>query len=86
VLTAFPLPILAALLSAAGLLHIGLARDLEGAREFLLALLVAALGFWLNLAVGLGAGLAVWWTPRLVRRVRSRLAPWRDQNLADGRA
>ena len=58
VLAAFPLPILAALLSAAGLLHIGLARDLAGAREVLLALLVAGLGFWLNLAVGLGAGLA----------------------------
>ena len=86
VLTAFPLPILAALLSAAGLLHIGLARDLEGARDVLLALLVAALGFWLNLAVGLAAGLAVWWTPRLVHRVRSRLAPWRQQNLRPSRS
>jgi len=86
VLTAFPLPILAALLSAAGLLHIGLARDLEGAREVLLALLVAALGFWLNLAVGLGAGLLVWWTPRLVRHGRSRLAPWRQQNLRPSRS
>ncbi|MGH2838396.1 MAG: putative sulfate/molybdate transporter, partial [Thermoleophilaceae bacterium] len=59
VLTAFPLPILAALLSAAGLLHIGLARDLQGVREISLALLVAALGFWVNLAVGLAAGLLV---------------------------
>ena len=31
VLSAFPLPILAALLAAAGVLHIGLARDLRGA-------------------------------------------------------
>ena len=85
-LTVFPLPILAALLAAAGLLHIGLARDLEGARELLLALLVAALGFWLNLAVGLGAGLAVWWFPRAVNHARSRLAPWRDQDLRPSRS
>jgi hypothetical protein len=82
VLTAFPLPILAALLAAAGLLHIGLARDLEGAREILLALLVAALGFSLNLAVGLGVGLVVWWGGR----VRSRLSTWRDPRLAPSRS
>jgi SulP family sulfate permease len=81
VLAAFPLPILAALLSAAGLLHIGLARDLQGAHEIALALVVAVLGFWLNLAVGLGVGLAVWWLPRL-GRAGSTLAPWRDPGLA----
>jgi hypothetical protein len=73
VLTAFPLPILAALLSAAGVLHIGLARDLAGAREIALALVVAVLGFWFNLAIGLGVGLALWWMPRL----GVRLAPAR---------
>jgi sulfate permease, SulP family len=73
VLTAFPLPILAALLSAAGVLHIGLARDLQGAREIALALIVAILGFWLNLAIGLAVGLALWWTPR----IGTRLAPAR---------
>jgi MFS superfamily sulfate permease-like transporter len=67
VLTAFPLPILAALLAAAGVLHIALARDLRGAREWCAALLVAALGFGVNLAVGLAVGLAVWWLPRLLR-------------------
>ena len=82
VLTAFPLPILAALLGAAGLLHIGLARDLEGAGEIALALLVAVLGFWVNLAVGLGAGLLVWWGGRL----RSRLRSWRDPRLATSRS
>ena len=82
VLTAFPLPILAALLSAAGLMHIGLARDLEGVRDILLALLVAALGFWLNLAVGLGVGLVVWWGGR----ARSRLSTWRDPRLATSRS
>ena len=86
VLTAFPLPILAALLAAAGLLHIGLARDLEGAREVALALLVAALGFWLNLAIGLGAGLLVWWTPRAIERTRRRLAPWRERDLRPSRS
>jgi len=74
VLTAFPLPILAALLSAAGVLHIGLARDLAGAREIALALVVAVLGFWFNLAIGLAAGLALWWAPR----IGIRLAPARS--------
>ena len=77
VLAAFPLPLLAALLSAAGVLHIGLARDLQGAREIALALVVALLGFWLNLAIGLGVGLALWWVPR-VGRARSSLLAWRE--------
>jgi SulP family sulfate permease len=86
ILAAFPLPILAALLAAAGVLHIGLARDLEGAPAWLLALLVAGLGFWLNLAVGLAAGLAVWWTPRFLARARATLAEWRDPNLPASRS
>lgn len=77
VLAAFPLPILASLLAAAGLLHIGLARDLQGVREISLALLVAALGFWVNLAVGLGAGLAIWW----LDRAGTRLGAWRERDL-----
>jgi hypothetical protein len=77
VLAAFPLPILAALLSAAGLLHIGLARDLQGVREISLALLVAALGFWVNLALGLAVGLAIWW----LDRAGTRLAAWRERDL-----
>jgi len=80
VLTAFPLPILAAMLAAAGVLHIGLARDLEGVRAWTLALVVAALGFSVNLALGLGAGLIAWWAPEGVQRARSRLAEWRNQN------
>lgn len=82
VLTAFPLPILAALLAAAGVLHIGLARDLEGARAWAIALLVAGLGFAFNLAVGLAVGLAVTWLPR----IRSTLAGWRDPNLRPSRS
>ena len=86
VLTAFPLPILAALLAAAGVLHVGLARDLEGAREIALALIVAVLGFWLNLAVGLGVGLAIWWMPRMLDRTRIRLDAWRNQELRPSRS
>ena len=82
VLTAFPLPILASLLAAAGVLHIGLARDLAGAREIALALLVAVLGFWVNLAVGLGAGLAIWW----LDRAGNRLSSWRERDLRPSRS
>jgi MFS superfamily sulfate permease-like transporter len=72
-LVAFPLPILAGLLAVAGLLHIGLLRDLAGRREWLVALLVGLLGFQLNLLAGLGAGLALWWGPAAVRALRGRL-------------
>jgi SulP family sulfate permease len=82
VLAAFPLPILAALLAAAGLLHIGLARDLKGARDVALALVVAVLGFWSNLAVGLMAGLLLWWMPRAA----SRLGAWREKDLRPSRS
>jgi SulP family sulfate permease len=69
-LTAFPLPILAGLLATAGLLHIGLLRDLRGRWEWSVALLVGAIGFQWNLALGLLAGLVAWWGPELLRRVR----------------
>jgi MFS superfamily sulfate permease-like transporter len=67
---AFPLPILGAMLAAAGVMHLGLLRDLSGAREWGLALLVGGLGVTVNLAVGLGAGLVLWWAPALLRRVQ----------------
>ncbi len=63
-LASFPLPVLAALLSAAGLLHIGLLRDLSNLREWAIALVIGAVGFELNLALALGLGLALWWLPR----------------------
>jgi MFS superfamily sulfate permease-like transporter len=69
-LPAFPLPILAGLLAGAGLLHIGLLRDLRGAREWGLAVLVGIVGVWLNLAVGLVVGLVLWWGPAGLRRLR----------------
>jgi hypothetical protein len=78
VLPAFPLPILAGLLGVAGLLHIGLLRDLRGARAWAIALLVGGLGFEVNLLVGLLVGLAAWWIPmafsELAQRRRRRRA------------
>jgi hypothetical protein len=73
-LPAFPLPILAALLAAAGLLHIGLLRDLSGAWSWTLALAVGAVGFALNLMWALALGLAAWWLARAFRWARRREA------------
>lgn len=76
-LTAFPLPILAALLATAGLLHIGLLRDLETPWAWALALAVGIVGYQVHLALALAGGLAVYWGLRLVgalARTRPRTA------------
>jgi sulfate permease, SulP family len=73
-LPAFPLPILAALLAAAGALHIGLLRDLRGAWSWTLALSVGTVGFALNLMWALALGLAAWWIARAFRWARRREA------------
>jgi sulfate permease, SulP family len=73
-LAAFPLPILAGLLATAGLLHIGLLRDLAGARGWAIALSVGAIGFLDNLAIGLAVGLVLWWVPVGFRRLRAATA------------
>ena len=65
-LTAFPLPILAALLATAGLLHIGLLRDLREPWAWALALGVGIVGYQVHLALALAAGLAVYWGARAV--------------------
>ena len=70
-LTAFPLPILAALLAGAGVLHIGLLRDLEGAPSWTLALLVGLVGFFVHLAIAVALGLALWWGFHGARAIRS---------------
>ena len=75
VLAAFPLPILAGLLATAGLLHVGLLRDLRAAHEWGLALLVGAVGVGTNLTLALGVGLAGWWLWRGARRLRHVLQP-----------
>ena len=73
-LTAFPLPILAGLLACAGILHIGLLRDLRGRPSWALALLVGGVGFFVNLAVALALGLALWWLARGAAVLRPRPA------------
>jgi hypothetical protein len=65
-LTAFPLPILAGLLATAGLLHIGLLRDLRGLPAWALALAVGLVGYQLHLALALAGGLAVYWGVRAI--------------------
>jgi sulfate permease, SulP family len=62
-LAAFPLPVLAGMLAAAGVLHIGLLRDLAGAHEWALALFVGVVGFEFNLALAVALGLLLWWLP-----------------------
>jgi SulP family sulfate permease len=74
-LPAFPLPILAALLATAGILHIGLLRDLRGAPAWGLALLVGVVGFEVNLAIAVALGLAIWWLARGVTVLRGALNP-----------
>jgi sulfate permease, SulP family len=76
-LTAFPLPILAALLATAGLLHIGLLRDLRGAHAWALALAVGLVGYQVHLALALAGGLAVYW----IGRVAAALATWRPRTV-----
>jgi sulfate permease, SulP family len=73
-LAAFPLPLLAGLLASAGLLHIGLLRDLRGAYDWALAIVVGAVGFQLNLTIALMIGLAAWWLLRAARALRERPA------------
>ena len=70
VLAAFPVAVLAGMLAVAGLLHIGLLRDLTGAWGWAIALLVGVAGILTNLAVGLALGLVLWWGRALSRRVR----------------
>lgn len=70
-LTAFPLPVLAALLASAGILHIGLLRDLEGASAWALAVAVGVVGYVVHLGVGVLLGLLVWWGVRAAARVRA---------------
>jgi sulfate permease, SulP family len=74
VLPAFPLPILAALLAAAGILHIGLLRDLSGRWSWALALSVGAVGFAFNLMWALALGLGAWWAARAIGRLLERPA------------
>jgi SulP family sulfate permease len=73
-LAAFPLPVLSGMLAAAGILHIGLLRDLAAAREWAVALLVGVVGFQLNLAIAVALGLALWWIPIGALQLRPKAA------------
>jgi SulP family sulfate permease len=77
-LTAFPLPILAGLLATAGLLHIGLLRDLRGLPAWALSLAVGLVGYHLHLALALAGGLAIYWGIRLA----AALAVWRPRTAS----
>jgi hypothetical protein len=70
-LAAFPLPILAGLLATAGLLHVGLLRDLRGVPAWSLALGVGLVGYQVHLALALALGLAVYWGIRLIAALLS---------------
>jgi hypothetical protein len=54
----------------AGLLHIGLLRDLRDARSLAFAAGVGTVGFAVDLAVALALGLALWWAPVAIRAAR----------------
>jgi sulfate permease, SulP family len=69
-LAAFPLTILAGMLAAAGVLHIGLLRDLRGRWELSIAVAVGLVGVAVNLALGLLLGLVAWWGYALAARLR----------------
>ena len=71
-LSGFPVPILAGLLTVAGLLHIALLRDLRGTANWTLALAVGITGFLSNLAVALVGALVIWWLARLIQAWRAR--------------
>jgi hypothetical protein len=69
-LAGFPVPLLAGLLTVAGLLHIFLLKDLRGPWHWALALAVGITGFLSNLAVALLGALVIWWLARLIQARR----------------
>jgi hypothetical protein len=73
-LAAFPLPILAGMLAAAGVLHIRLLGDLHSRWELGLAVAVGLVGVTVNIALGLVLGLAAWWGWALAVRLRPTAA------------
>jgi sulfate permease, SulP family len=83
-LAAFPLPILAGMLATAGLLHIGLLRDLAGMRSWATAIVVGVLGVAVNLALAVALGLVAWWLVEkgVLVRVRRRAAAQEAQRAA----
>ena len=66
-LAGFPVPILAGLLTVAGLLHIALLKDLRHPAHWAMALAVGITGFLSNLAIALVGGLVIWWLAHSIR-------------------
>ncbi|MDP9088378.1 MAG: putative sulfate/molybdate transporter [Pseudomonadota bacterium] len=71
-LAGFPLPILAGLLTVAGLLHMALLKDLHQPVHVILAIAVGVTGFLLNLAVALVGALLIWWLTKAIMGWRDR--------------
>jgi sulfate permease, SulP family len=71
-LSGFPVPILAGLLTVAGLLHITLLKDLRGPWHWALAIAVGITGLLSNLAVALVGALLIWWAVHVIRARRAR--------------
>lgn len=69
-LSAFPVAVLGGMLAAAGVLHVGLLRDLAGAREWAIAIVIGAIGFALNLVVAIAVGLALCRLPSVATKAR----------------
>jgi MFS superfamily sulfate permease-like transporter len=83
-LAGFPVPILAGLLTVAGLLHITLLKDLRGPWHWALALAVGITGFLSNLAVALVGALLLWFIGGgLYRRFGPARDPARRQEPQD---
>ena len=74
-LAAFPLPVLAGMLAAAGVLHIRLLRDVRTPFDLSVAAVIGFTGVATNLAMGLVLGLALWWGRALATRLRPVAAP-----------
>ena len=86
-LAGFPVPILAGLLTVAGLLHIMLLRDLRGPWQWAIALAVGITGFLSNLAVALVGALLIWFiVGGLYRRFGPAHGPARRRAPEDRRA
>jgi sulfate permease, SulP family len=86
-LAGFPVPILAGLLTVAGLLHIMLLRDLRGPWQWAIALAVGITGFLSNLAVALVGALLIWFiVGGLYRRFGQAHGPARRRAPEDRRA
>jgi MFS superfamily sulfate permease-like transporter len=71
-LSGFPVPILAGLLTVAGIMHIALLKDLRGPAQWALALAVGITGFLSNLAIALLGALLIWWAARWVQARKAR--------------